>query len=357
MRKPSTRRLLWIVNHQTLMGAEVPILQSLGREVFIPKLVPDDPQYRSSAVSYQYDAGLDLPPTALTVLNRHRFYERPWSTTVESIINEHFDVLVTTLSFYTMPLSEAARKFKGTVVARVFGREHPARYSDLPAVTRRPLLLSELAGIGDRFVFAQGYDNLAEIEEEPLRSRGHTVTVPLPRGIYEHAAIWRGDGAEAILLCPAINDGAYYAAVYRSIKQAFGDLPHRIFGRQFGEITDPAVLPYLTDAELIALYARAPVFIYPSTEPRHIHYSPLEAMVVGTPVLYRRGTLLDQIAGTGSPGACEGDAELRAAATRLIAGDRELADQIRRSQARILANFSVDLARKQWESLLSESTA
>lgn len=355
MRNTAPQRLLWIVNHQTLMGAEVPILRSLGWQVFIPKLVPDDPEYRSSAVSYAYDADLGLPPSALAVLNRQRFYERPWSPTVESIINEHFAVLVTSLSFYTMPLSEAARKFDGTVVARVFGREHPSTYSSLPAVTRRPALLDELAAIGDRFVLAQGYDNLAEIEEEPLRSHAHTVTVPLPQEIYRHQGTWHGGAASAILLCPAINDDGYYAALYRRIKRSFGDLPHRIFGRQFGEIRDPAVLSYLSDEDLIELYASAPAFLYPSTEPRHLHYSPLEAMVVGTPVLYLRGTLLDRIAVERQPGACADDAEMHAAAERLIAGDRELAERIRASQARIADNFSVDLARRQWRSLLSES--
>ena len=113
MTTPTPQRLLWIVNHETLMGAEVPILRSLGYEVFIPKLVPDDPQYRSSAVSYEYDAGLRLAPATLAVLNRHRFYERPWPPTVASIVNDHFEILVTTVSHYTMPLSEAARKFHG----------------------------------------------------------------------------------------------------------------------------------------------------------------------------------------------------------------------------------------------------
>ncbi len=38
----TTTTKLWIVNHQTLMAAEVPILRSLGWEVFVPKLTPHD---------------------------------------------------------------------------------------------------------------------------------------------------------------------------------------------------------------------------------------------------------------------------------------------------------------------------
>jgi hypothetical protein len=353
MSSRAVKRLLWIVNHQTLMAAEVPILRSLGWEVFVPKLVPNDVSYRSAGVSHAFDEALSLPGTALGVLNRQNFYQHPWSPTVEAIINEHFSLVVTTISHYTMALSEAARNFDGTVVARIFGREHPRRYSEWPETTRRPALLSELSAIGDRFVFAQSYDNLAEIEDEPFRSRAHTVTVPLAPSIYERAGAWRGDAADAIFLCPAINDTGYYAGIYREIKRLFGDLPHRIFGRQFGAVTDPAVLPFLTDADLFDLYAGAPVFVYPSAEPRHLHYSPIEAMVVGTPVVYREGSLLDRIAGERLPGACADDAELRELTERLLAGDRDLAERIRAAQGPIVEAFSADLARSQWQALLA----
>jgi hypothetical protein len=355
MRKSAPRRLLWIVNHQTLMAAEVPILRSLGWEVFVPKVVPDDVSYRSAGVTGEFDAALGLEDTALAVLNQQNFYQHPWSPTVRAIIDDNFAVVVATISHYTMPLSEAARRFAGTVVARVFGREHPERYSDWPRSTRRPALLRELELLGDRFVFAQSYDNLAEIEDEPLRSHARTVTVPLAPAIFESQGSWRGDGDAAIFVCPAINDNGYYASVYRGIKDAFGDLPHRIFGRQFGEVADPAVLPFLSDAALVDLYAGAPVFVYPSAEPRHVHYSPIEAMVVGTPVLYRRGSLLDQIGGGDLAGGCDDDAGLHAAAERLLRGDRELAEGIRASQARILEAFDAGLARRQWQAILERA--
>lgn len=352
MQKSAPKRLLWIVNHEALMRAEVPILRSLGYEVFIPKLVPSDVSFRSAGVSYRYDADLTLPATALAVLNLQDFYQRSWAPTVEAIINESFDVLVASLSWYALALSEAARKFRGTVVARVFGREQPNTYTQL-AAARRPGLLPELAAIGDRFVLAQSYDNIAEAEDEPLRSHGHTVVQALPPAFHERAGTWRGGGREAVFLCPAINDGGYYAGIYGRIKESFGDLPHRIFGRQYGVISDPAVLPSLSDDELIDLYADAPVFVYPSDEPRHLHYSPVEAMLVGTPVVYRRGGQLDRIAGEPLPGACADDAELHAKALRLLGGDRALADGIRAAQAQIVESFSDEHARRHWQTLLT----
>ena len=353
---PSTepRRLLWIVNHRTLMPAEVPILRSLGWEVFIPKIIPDhDSGYRSAAISYAFDAALDLPTSALRVLNKHNFYERSWSSTVEDIANRYFYGIICHFSYYTTPLSEAARKFCGPIIARVFGRESPRTYSEFAKIGPRKELLDELAAATDRFTFGQGYANIADIEPPELRYRAHTITVPLPKEFYSHQNCWRGGGTKAVFLCPAIIPNSYYGDIYEGIKRDFGQLPRVIFGRQVAPIDDPAVLSYLTDAELVELYATAPVFVYPHTEPRHVHYSPLEAMVVGTPTLYLRGALIDMLTGGADlPGACDNIADMRAKARRLLAGDRVLAEAIRATQGQVLNAFAPDLARRQWAAAL-----
>jgi hypothetical protein len=356
---PKPRRLLWIVNHRTLLPAEVPLLRSLGWEVFIPKVIPDhDPGYRSAMVTYEYDAALQLPKTALQILNRHNFYERDWSPTIESVLSENFSVLITHFSYYTTPLSEAARKFPGRIIARAFGREHPRTYTEFTTYGRHKTLLSELETVGDRFIFAQGYNNLADIEAPVLQRRAHVITVPLPNYVYLHQNTWRGTGRNAVFLCPAIKNGTFYGDIYQGIKRDFGHLPHVIFGRQVGVIDDAAVLPYLTEDELFKLYADAPVFVYPHTELRHIHYSPLEAMIVGTPTLYMRGALIDiLVGGADLPGACENITVMREKAQRLLSGDKELAQAIRSAQGRVLDTFAVDLARRQWMEALPNHDA
>lgn len=350
------RRLIWVVNHRTLMPAEVPILRSIGWEVFVPKIVPEhDPDYPSAVTTYEHDATLTLPMSALQVLNRHDFYKHTWSPTVEDIIDRHFDAIISTFSIYTTPLSEAARKFGGQIIARVFGREHPRTYAELAAASRHKYLLPELGAVGNRFVFGQAYGNLSDIEPAELRSRAHTIPVPLPAEIYNHQNTWCGDGSAAVFTCPWIRPGFHYGNIYDGIKKNFGDLPHLIFGRQYAPLDDPAVLPYLTDIELLNLYVATPVFVYPHTEPRHVHYSPLEAMVVGTPTLYLRGALIDALTGGADlPGACETIAEMHTKAQRLLNGDRILADAIRATQGQVLETFSPDLARRQWEAVLAD---
>jgi hypothetical protein len=356
-RTPEPQRLLWIVNHRTLMAAEVPILRSLGWEVFIPKIIPDhDPGYRSGATTYAFDVKLALPDPALRVLNRHNFYERGWPPTLEDIVNNYFSAIVAHFSYYTTTLSEAAVKFRGRIVARAFGREHPRTYSQFAEIGPRKNLLSELAAVGNRFVFGQGYDNIADIEPPELRSRAHTIIVPLPPELYGHQNTWRGGGAKAIFLCPAIRPHTFYGDIYDGIKRDFGDMPHFIFGRQVVPVDDPAILPYLTDAELLDLYATAPVFVYPHTEPRHVHYSPLEAIVVGTPTLFLRGALIDMLTGGADlPSVCRDVGEMRAKAQRLLDGDQSLAHAIRITQGQVIEAFSPELARQQWATALPDT--
>jgi hypothetical protein len=346
-------RILWIVNHKTLISAEVPLLRSLGFQVLVPKVLPNqDPAFRSSGVTHDYDPGLGLPPAALQVLNYENFFERSWAPTTTQIINRYFDVIVCHFTYYTTPLREAALKFQGLLIARAFGRERPLTYGDFRTFVPHPSLLEDIRSLGRRFIFGQAYDNLAEIEELPLRNRAQTITVPLPKFIFKHANSWTGTGSNAVFLCPSIGDNGYYSGIYQAIKRDFADLPHVIFGSQIGPINDSAVLPYLSDDALGDLYRSAPVFVYPSSEPRHLHYSPLEAMVVGTPVLYLTGGLIDRLADTELPGACADVVEMKAKARRLIAGDRELAEAIRSSQGRVLETFAPEVVKHQWAAAL-----
>jgi hypothetical protein len=347
------KRLIWVVNHRALLISEVPIVRSLGWEVFVPKIVPDDPGYRSAVVSHDFDEGLALSADELRILNGHNFYERNWSATLTDIANDRFHAIVASWSSYIHPLSESARKFRGKVIARVFGREHPVTYTSVLQYTVRPNLLAEIEKIGDRFYFGQSYDNIAGQEDIRLARHAHTITVPIADWMFSYKDKWTGGESRAIFLAPASNDGGYYQVIYERIKSNFGDIPHAMFGRQYAPTNDPAILPYLTDVDLITLYITAPVFVYPHTEPIHLHYSPLEAMLVGTPVLYLTGTQLDLMADYEElPGACSSLEDMKAKAIRLIQGDREFASGIRAAQRKILDKCSYDVARAQWLSVL-----
>ena len=337
------------------MPIEVGLLRSFGFEVYMPKIVPTDPNYRSAIVDYSLDTTLSLDRYLIDFLNRHHFYEERWSTGLTDILNENFQLLITSWSGYTMPLFEAIRKFKGPVVARVFGREDPARYSDhFPAQMDAPVLIDRIGSSACKFWFGQAFDNLAEIEHANIQARALDLPVGLPREYFDLEDSWSGDDLSALFLCPHILDSGYYSAVYKTINDDFKNLPLKIFGRQFEKPDDLRVLPYLGDDELMQLYRRVRVMVYPSTEPRHLHYSPLEAMIVGCPVLYRNCGLLERLAGKTLPGSCANNAELNEKAIRLLSGDTALAQAIKKSQKLILQKLSDQAVQSAWQAAMQK---
>jgi glycosyltransferase involved in cell wall biosynthesis len=143
-------------------------------------------------------------------------------------------------------------------------------------------------------------------------------------------------------------DSPYYAKVYEMIHRDFGKLPLKIFGRQNLAPDDPRVLSYMSDEELIRLYQHSRVMVYPSEEPRHLHYTPLEAIMIGTPVLYRQGGLMERLAGRELPGQCKDNREMCEKASRLLDGDDILSEAIRSTQTGILRKLSDSAVLEKW---------
>jgi len=60
MRANDRRRVLWILNHTTLMEWEVPMLLAEGFEVFVPKVLPVGPNGRTATRSRAVVAGSEV---------------------------------------------------------------------------------------------------------------------------------------------------------------------------------------------------------------------------------------------------------------------------------------------------------
>src|SRR5262245_53181867 len=116
MTKP--KRALWLLNHTTLRKFEVPILMSLGYEIFVPKRFPSNEENVSASITYEFDVGLTIPEQDLRALNAHDFYGE-LTPEISRIINTHFDIAF--FGFFFAQLLSLVREFKGTLVLRPFG--------------------------------------------------------------------------------------------------------------------------------------------------------------------------------------------------------------------------------------------
>ena len=88
------KRVLWLLNHTTLMEWEVPMLLSCGFEVFVPKHLPVGPNGRTAKVTERFDTSLTIPAVDLEYLNNINFYDDPMSRHTARLINRHFGTVI-----------------------------------------------------------------------------------------------------------------------------------------------------------------------------------------------------------------------------------------------------------------------
>lgn len=346
------KRVLWLLNHKTLMPYEVKLLIELGYEVFTPKVIPKSVSFRSGAVDFSFDSSLSIPKRALERLNNFNFYEEVWPADIVSLVNRYFGTVF--IIPYGKQVPETVKKFEGQIMFRAFGLDNSQTYHNVLQLLYGERILNDLAALGNRFWFAQGYDQLVEVE--PLMFSEREVFLPLgvPDSFWRTADTYVGSDRHILFVCPNAVTNPYYSAVYRKFKEEFGDLPHVIFGAQDVPVDDPHMLGFVTDEELARLYRDSAVLYYHSTESRHVHYSPIEAAINGMPVIYFADSLLGRMTPEIKLGRCESLPEARAAVERILAGDSEFIDSVRRQQRALAYKFSDEYCKAAWRTNLRE---
>jgi len=344
-------RVLWLLQHKTLMRAEVPILRRLGYEVFVPKIYPRI--FRSAAVTYEFDASLSIPRSDLDALNAVDFYQEGLPGDIAGIMNEHF---AAAFFFRWQGLHvNVMRNFRGASIFRAFGTPAPDSYYRqlLAGGNGGPELVHEL---GDRFWFGAGYPMLAEAEPPLLASRSTYLPIALPDSFANaNRDTWVGGSGQILFLCADINVHPTRRAVYDHFKRNYGHLPHVIVGGQNAPIDDPNVLGFVSDDELVELMRVSSALVYTSREPRHVQYHPIEASVIGLPVVFYRDSLLGALLESSPAGAVESDEAGAALAERLIRGDLAAVESVRREQGEIARRFSEAWAGDVWRSSIDRS--
>ncbi|MES9739442.1 hypothetical protein ABWK46_19235, partial [Peribacillus frigoritolerans] len=213
---------------------------------------------------------------------------------------------------------------------------------------------SWLEGVKDRFWFGKGYEYLDECETPLLKDRSVLLPLGLDHDYWKNENTWLGTDKHILFICPNINDNYYYANIYREFKENFGDLPHVIVGQQETPVDDPHVLGFVSDDELNELYKKSSLLYYHSHEPRHVHYSPVEAAIIGTPIIFYKDSLLARILKKDILGSTQNTMEARALIERLLLGDSELQTSLRSEQGNIPFYFSNQYCEPIWrENILS----
>jgi glycosyltransferase involved in cell wall biosynthesis len=338
-----SKRMLWLMNRTRLREFEMPILSSLGYEIFLPKVLPHDEGNLDATIEADYDTSLTLPSHELEILNLHDFYSG-LTPQVAEIINKHFSIVIS--DFYPDQLAGLVRKFFGVIVMRCFGLPDGETYTNTISKQLGPFFLHEIEIISERFWFGQAYDHLADIECSLFRNKA----VTLPFGLDNISVISNWDGSDGRLLffCPRIGSSTHYRNIYNQFKKEFGDLPYIIGGAQPIDVVDPNVKGFVSRDHYDAMLRNAPVVYYHGRDKHRLSYYPLDAIRAGAPLVFMGGGLLDKLAGETLPGSCRSIREAKRKIRRLLNRDKALAETIRQSQSGFLASLEPTTCQHKW---------
>ena len=342
---PTKKRVMWLLNHTTAREFEVPMLKALGyNEIYLPKVIPDDPYFRSASVTYEEDDNLTIPKELLEKLNSINWYKDKVDSNIWKEINNYFDVIFfIVLDFYI--LEEFLLNFKGILIWRTYGLPAEDSYSKL--ITQMGnLKLVRLIETNKNFFFGQAYENLVDIEDDFLKKKAIFLPLGLPNK--EELQVFTGGSGKLLFVLPDIVTTPGFEEIYKDFIRAFKGIPKWIGGSQI--LTHPGkdVLGYLSNDDYKRVMTTSEVMYYHSKYPRHLHFHPLEAVRRGMPLIFMAGGMLDTLGGKGLPGRAKSYEEAKEKAELILKGNTNFRNKVIKSQRILLEKLSLEYCTPLW---------
>ena len=196
----------------------------------------------------------------------------------------------------------------------------------------------------DNFWFVPFAAEYSGQEHAWLRRREIVVPYCVDDPIVGAKDSWAPDWSapEVMLSCPNIKGNPFFGNHFGELKQCFNHPAFRIYGLQPEVVNDPQVVGTIPFTQVINRYRRAAAALYTYRWPTVCLLPPIEMMIVGGPVIYLSGSLLDIFMGPGAPGRARDMLEAREKCERLLGGDVDLARAIVESQAAVRERYLPD---------------
>ncbi len=284
-------RILWLCTHRTQWREEVPLLLEAGFEVIPAKLghpeypvneQPDDPYYVKS-----WRRRCTLPPDEIDRLRAvNWFCEAP--PDMVGLANEAFDAVIVTSFFDT--LTRVGRWFTKPILFRLFGLAGMGCYTEVFGQAGLKELPESEAYRNNRYYWCPILATLRHAEH-PILTRNEVVLEPFvsPERL---SARWQAENRKpyVALVLSRVAQTSYYGNIYSRITSRFRSgqppIPMRILGQnQQGALGDEEIVGSLPDEEYFKMLARATAMFYQGDSICHLHWSVLEALAMGVPVV------------------------------------------------------------------------
>lgn len=335
----ANNNILYLFAHKTLTEFEVPIITSRGYGVFIPKkktsLNKLDSIYDDM---YKYDNSLQtISVNDLTMLNDIDWYNNDTILTRQLIdlLNVNFNFIFITLLTSGKLLKQLIKYFKGLIYYRFFGLASTYSYKDM---------VTNYAFPNVKYIF--GYNEIYTYEQSlsSFFNANNSIVTPLgcpDHFIKTHENTYKGTTNKICFVCSKINQCPYYTNVYNQfVKNVGTKYEYVLLGKNNETLTDNNKFNNLSDDAYFNKMSECKLMYYHSTEPRHLHYHPIEALIIGLPVLFHKESLLNSFL-MNSPGKCNDIDEVHAKIDRILNNDVEFINEIKKEQEKVAYKFKI----------------
>lgn len=316
------KRIFWLGMHKILVRTELARLRDLGYEVFNPKYLSDIVD-QSAELSWDENQETTLPKEVFYRLANTNFFYASLDEEIYSILNQYFNTIIVTIA--PIWLEPIVKGYRGQIIYRVYGQAYSITNEFMIRNMRQYIEKNK-----DFIFMPHGSESVPE-EANWFRENEFFVPYCLTDDIFGYQDSWNRSSVycgEVALTCPNIAN-QYFGEHYKYLKQHYNKHFFRLYGVQTSLIDDPAVVGSLPRQELIKRWSKVACYIYTYDDPRVCYLPPIEMMVIGVPVLFLQGSLLDKyFSGVNTPARFSDPKEALHLCERIRNGDFDLIDEI-----------------------------
>lgn len=327
-------RIFWLGMHKVLVHTELPRLRQLGFEVFVPPYL-SSVQDQSAHHSWDKDQPTTLPREIFEKLSQYNFFFNEISQEMGEILNLYFDAVIVTIA---VPwLVSILKVYHKKVIYRCYGQ------SFLLSPYLWNLDLFRLITERDNFWFVPHAQEAIDDEHQWLKERTRIVPYTTADEVFARKNTWsleKVSRQEIAMLCPNI-DNLYYRKHFHFLKKNFSDPHYRFYGVQLRNFKDPQIVGTLPREEYLSRFAASSGYLYSYTDGNVCYLPPIEMMILGGPVLFLAGSLLDRLfQDRHAPGRAKTIPEAHEKSRRLLSQDKAFIQDVISSQQHILQQYA-----------------
>ncbi len=280
-------RIFWLGMHKVLVKTELVRLRELGYEVFNPPYLSNI-QDQSANLKWDSFQQTTLPLDVFEKLSSTNFFYESINSDICNILNEYFDTVIVTITPHW--LKSILNGYEGKVIFRVYGQ------SDKLCNHIQEMNLKNKIDLNDKFYFMPHSEESINDEDKWLRKNETIVPYCLTDDIFGYVDAWSYDKAqtkEVAISCPNVSN-AYFLEHYNYLNDNFKGDFIKLYGVQLSEVDDKRIVGSMPRHELINKWINSVAYIYTYNDPKVCYLPPIEMMVLGLPVLFIEGCLLDK---------------------------------------------------------------